>query len=101
MTTARQEKLRQDTNRVRFRQLLDAHSIKQGRAAEMIEFRTKSPCSIRTVRAWLADPEAKTALPCPDHALAALEHMISTIQRYNAQREMEEQTKQNHSITKV
>ncbi|APQ14681.1 hypothetical protein BJP27_24210 (plasmid) [Pseudomonas oryzihabitans] len=93
MSTARQEKLRQDKNRVRFRQLLDTHGIKQGPAADLIAFRTKSPCSIRTVRAWLADPEAKTALPCPQWALEALEYMIGTIQRYNAQRAAEEQAK--------
>lgn len=93
MSTVRQEKLRLDTNRVRFRQLLDTHGIKQGRAAEMIEFRTKVPCPIRTVRAWIADPEAKTALPCPQWALEALEYMIGTIQRYNAQRAAEEQAK--------
>lgn len=85
-------------NRTRFRHLLETYSITQGRAAEMIAFRTKRPCSIRTVRAWLADREAKTALGCPDWALEALEFMIQKIEHYNAQREAEERAKATAGI---
>lgn len=92
MSTAREERLRRDTNRLRFRQLLDEHDIKQHEAANLIKA-GNAPCSERTVRAWLASVDAKTALPCPDWALASLERAIRLIQRYNAKREAEEQAK--------
>lgn len=86
-------------NGKRFRQLLDKHDIKQREAAEMVAFATKSPCSERAVRSWIADDSAKSKRTCPPHALAALERTIAAIQKYNAQREAEEQAKATASTT--
>lgn len=80
-------------NRTRFRLLLEQHSITQDKAAEMVAFATKRPCSVRAVRSWLASDDAKSKRPCPDWALAALQKVIATIQKYNAQREAEEKAK--------
>ena len=49
-------------------------------AAELIAEQTGRPCSMRTVRAWLNDPESSSWRPCPDWAVLALETKILTLQ---------------------
>ena len=84
-------------NRARFRLLLEQHSITQDKAAELVAFATKRPCSVRAVRSWVAKEDAKSKRPCPDWALAALDRTITAIQKYNAQREAVELAKANAS----
>lgn len=59
-------------NRERFRSLLREHGLTQAESASRIAAHTGVPCSYRTVKAWLADPAVKTALPCPTWAVEAL-----------------------------
>lgn len=75
-------------NRTRFLQLLETYDIKQKRSAELIAAVTSRPCSDRTVRSWINDPEAKNSHPCPDWGLAALEKAIHYMQ-VGAQRRAE------------
>lgn len=73
-------------NRTRFLQLLDTYDIKQKRSAELIAAVTSRPCSDRTVRSWINDPEKKNSHPCPDWAVEALERAIHFMQRKLAER---------------
>lgn len=68
-------------NRTRFLQLLEAYDITQARSAELIEAVTGRPCSVRTVRSWVNDPEKKSSTPCPDHAVKNLEKAIHYMER--------------------
>lgn len=73
-------------NRTRFRQLLDHYGIKQKRSAELIAAVTSRPCSDRTVRSWINDPDKKNSHPCPDWAVEALEKAIHFMQKKLAER---------------
>lgn len=64
------------TNQAKFKKLCQDAGITQSRAAELIAEHTMRPCSVRTVRAWLADPELSSARPCPDWAVLALESRL-------------------------
>lgn len=64
-------------NRNRFKSLLALHNISQAKSAELICIQTQRPCSIRTVRSWLNDPEKPSSRPCPDWAVKALEKALS------------------------
>ncbi len=63
-------------NRTRYLALLDAHRITQAESARLIAYLTKRPCSARTVRSWLNDPDKPSSRPCPDWAIEALEQVI-------------------------
>lgn len=68
------------TNQKKFRNLCAAAGITQEKAAELIAVQTMRPCSLRTVRAWLADPKLPSARPCPDWAILALETKLKVLQ---------------------
>lgn len=55
-----------EINRNRLRRWLEIAGMTQRELALLIETRTHRPCSERTVRAWLAEPELPSARPCPD-----------------------------------
>ena len=66
-------------NQEKFQSLCEKANITQGRAAELIAEQTMRPCSVRTVRAWLADPKLPSARPCPDWAVLALETKLKVL----------------------
>ncbi len=68
------------TNQEKFRELCKAARITQERAAQLIAEQTMRPCSLRTVRAWLADESLPSARPCPEWAVFALETKLKIMQ---------------------
>jgi len=56
--------------------LIKRARITQKEAAALIEVETKRPCSLRSIQAWLASSDHKSARPCPDWAFLALEARI-------------------------
>ncbi|MCF5901486.1 hypothetical protein [Aeromonas veronii] len=56
--------------------LLTRYGMTQARAAEFICRGSDRPCSVRAVRAWLADPSKPSARPCPEWALIALRRAL-------------------------
>lgn len=60
-------------NRTRYKALLAEHAITQAESAALICEYTHKPCAVRTVRAWVNDPEKPSSNPCPDWAVNALE----------------------------
>lgn len=73
-------------NRTRYLQLLKAYGITQAKSAELVAAVTQRPCSARTVRSWVNDPDKPSSSPCPDWAVAALEKAIEYMQRAVARR---------------
>lgn len=61
------------SNQEKLRNLLAKGSVTQTEAAALIAEETKRPCSVRSVRAWLADASLPSSRTCPDWALQALE----------------------------
>lgn len=61
------------TNRDKLLDLIAKAGITRERAAQAIAEETKRPCSWRAVQSWVADPALKSARPCPDWAINALE----------------------------
>lgn len=73
-------------NRHRYLLLLEQYSITQAKSAELIAAVTQRPCSARTVRSWLNDPEKPSARECPDWAVAALQKAIDYMELAIARR---------------
>jgi hypothetical protein len=61
------------TNADKFRDLCRRAHITQSKAAQLIAEQTMRPCSVRAVRAWLANADVSSARPCPDWAVHTLE----------------------------
>ncbi|HFZ2505444.1 MAG: hypothetical protein K2X00_23490 [Nitrospiraceae bacterium] len=80
-------------NRNRFLTLLKENGITQAKSAVLIAAVTQRPCSPRTVRSWVNDPEKASSTPCPDWAVAALEKAIEFMKRALQRREEERQAK--------
>ncbi len=80
-------------NRNRFLTLLKENGITQVKSAVLIAAVTQRPCSPRTVRSWVNDPEKASSTPCPDWAVAALEKAIEFMKRALQRREEERQAK--------
>ena len=74
-------------NRARYLALLKTHDITQAYSAVLISAVTSRPCSGRTVRSWLNDPDKPSARPCPAWAVDALEKGIGYMLRAVARRE--------------
>lgn len=64
------------TNQELLRELLEKGNISQAEAAALIAEETKRPCSVRTVRAWLADASLPSARTCPDWAVNVLKESL-------------------------
>lgn len=60
----------------KLRALIEQAGITQDQAAELIAKQTKRPCSVRTVRAWLADKGKSSARPCQEWGVQALESQL-------------------------
>lgn len=65
------------SNREAYQRLLVEHDITQAESAAMICEQTQRPCSVRTIRSWLNDPDKSSSRPCPDWALAALSNALA------------------------
>lgn len=63
-------------NAEKFRAICEVANISQREAAELITTYTHRPCSLRTVRSWLAPKGKMSARPCPEWALEALAKMV-------------------------
>lgn len=59
-------------NRKRFLDLLANNGITQAEAAYLICEYTRRPCSVRTVRSWVNDPDKPSSRNCPQWAIEAL-----------------------------
>lgn len=59
-------------NRTIFLALLADNGLTQARAAYLICEYTRRPCSVRTVRSWVNDPDKPSSRSCPDWAIEAL-----------------------------
>jgi hypothetical protein len=76
-------------NRTRFLTLLKENGITQAKSAVLIAAVTSRPCSARTVRSWVNDPDKPSSTPCPEWAVAALEKAIELMRRALQRREEE------------
>ena len=65
------------SNREAYQRLLAEYGITQAESAAMICEQTQRPCSVRTIRSWLNDPDKPSSRECPDWALAALTNAIA------------------------
>lgn len=61
----------------RLRALIDKAGITQDQAAYLIAKETKRSCSVRTIRAWLADGTKPSARPCQEWGVKALEAQLA------------------------
>lgn len=66
-------------NRKKMLDLLAHANITQKQAAQMIAEYTRRPCALRTVQAWLNDPDAPSARTCPDWAVDALKNRLAEL----------------------
>ncbi|MDD5112926.1 MAG: hypothetical protein PHC94_02830 [Methylobacter sp.] len=66
-------------NQKEFRAILVKYGITQAKAAELITKETYRAVNARTVRAWLANEEAISALPCPLWAVVSLKKATSCL----------------------
>ncbi|RZI60590.1 MAG: hypothetical protein EOP14_00500 [Pseudomonas sp.] len=67
------------SNQESYLRLLSESGLTQAQSAELITAVTQRPCSVRTVRSWLADSTKPSARPCPDWAIAALTKGITEL----------------------
>lgn len=68
------------TNRERYLALLKEYGISQGQSAEILSQETQRPCSVRSVRTWLNEPQRTSSRPCPDWAVDVLARALLTRQ---------------------
>jgi hypothetical protein len=61
--------------------LITKSRISKREAAYYIAEETKRPCSVRAVQAWLAEEESKSARPCQDWAVIALEARLKHLKK--------------------
>lgn len=64
------------TSRERYIELLETYKITQAESAALICAETKRPCSVRTVRSWINDPDKPSSRPCPAWAVEVLEKAL-------------------------
>ena len=67
-------------NRAEFMALLEANGLTQAEAANLICVYTHRPCSVRTVRSWLNNPDKPSSRNCPEWAVNALREAIKLSQ---------------------
>lgn len=61
-----------EKNQKEFRAILEKYGITQAQAADLITKQTYRLTRSRTVRTWLANPDAVSARHCPTWAVVAL-----------------------------
>ncbi|MBW3834698.1 hypothetical protein ACET81_20630 [Aeromonas veronii] len=52
--------------------LIARHGLSHAKVAELICSHADKSCAVRTVKAWLTDPDKRSARPCKEWALIAL-----------------------------
>jgi hypothetical protein len=72
-----ESELERERNQREFRGILAKHGITQDQAAGLIIKETSRSIKVRTLRAWLANPEAVSAKPCPIWAIVALKKALA------------------------
>lgn len=65
-------------NREKLLVLLAENGLTQAQAAYLICEFTRRPCSVRTVRSWVNDPQKPSSRSCPDWAVEALAEALKT-----------------------
>jgi hypothetical protein len=71
------EALERERNQKEFREILAKHGITQAQTAALITEETSRSIKVRTLRTWLANPEAVSAKPCPLWAIVALKKALA------------------------
>jgi hypothetical protein len=71
------EELERLKNQKEFREILAKYGITQAQAAALITKETSRSIKLRTLRTWLANPEAVSAKPCPIWAIVALKKALA------------------------
>ncbi|MGL4355134.1 MULTISPECIES: hypothetical protein [Aeromonas] len=56
--------------------LIARHGLSHAKVAELICSHADKSCAVRTVKAWLTDPEKPSARPCKEWALIALRRAL-------------------------
>lgn len=64
-------------NREKLKSILKLNNITQAKSAELLCIQTQRPCSVRSIRSWLCNPNKPSSRPCPDWAIEALEKALS------------------------
>lgn len=64
--------VRAQANQTQLQAIIVKHGYTQLQVSQILEARTGRPCSLRTVQAWLANPDLPSARACPDWAINAL-----------------------------
>ena len=72
-----QSELERERNQREFREILAKNGITQDQAAALITKETSRNIKVRTLRTWLANPEAVSAKPCPLWAIVALKKALA------------------------
>ncbi|MEI6067921.1 MAG: hypothetical protein WCP96_11300 [Methylococcaceae bacterium] len=73
------EELERLKNQKEFREILAKYGITQAQAAALITKETSRSIKLRTLRTWLANPEAVSAKPCPIWAIVALKKALANL----------------------
>jgi len=71
-----ESELEREKNQKEFREILAKHGITQDQAAALIIKETSRNIKVRTLRTWLASPDAVSAKPCPIWAIVALKKAL-------------------------
>ena len=72
-----ESELERERNQREFREILAKHGITQDQAATLIIRETSRSIKVRTLRTWLANPDAVSAKPCPIWAIVALKKALA------------------------
>jgi hypothetical protein len=72
-----ESELEREKNQKEFREILAKHGITQDQAVALIIKETSRNIKVRTLRTWLANPEAVSAKPCPIWAIVALKKALT------------------------
>jgi hypothetical protein len=72
-----ESELERERNQREFREILAKYGITQDQAAALIIKETSRNIKVRTLRTWLANPEAVSAKPCPLWAIVALKKALT------------------------
>lgn len=59
-------------NQIQLQAIIAKNGYTQLQVSQILESRTGRPCSLRTVQAWLANPDLPSARTCQDWVIRAL-----------------------------
>jgi hypothetical protein len=64
--------VRAQANQSQLQAIIAKNGYTQLQVSQILEVRTGRPCRLRTVQAWLANPDLPSARACPDWAINTL-----------------------------